>query len=97
MLIGLRPSSLSTSSSGLTTSASRRLGDADGDIGVAGSTSRISVVDRDAITCSGPMPYQAAAAGRMKCTPLPEQIQTVKPFARKSARSSFIGWNVTSP
>ena len=51
---------------------------------------------RVAITRSGGMPCHSAAAGRMKCTPLPEQIQTENPRAVSSAMSSFIGWKVVS-
>ena len=96
MLIGLRSWSLRTASSGWTTSPSRRLGEPDGAVSSL-SISCITVVEREAITCSGPMPYQASAAGRMKWTPLPEQIQTLKPRARSSPISSRIGWKVVSP
>ena len=91
MLTGFRSSSLSTWSCGSTTRSSRRFGvfSLSGD---GSSTSRSSVSGRDAMTRSGPMPYQSSAAGRMKCTPLPEQIQTANPFASSSATSSFIGW-----
>jgi hypothetical protein len=94
MLTGFRSSSLSTWRCGNTTSSSRRLGASPAAVAspaAAPSTSRNSETAREAMTCSGPTPYQASAAGRMKWTPLPEQIQTEKSWLRSSAISSFIG------
>ena len=96
MLTGLRSSSLSSWSSGRTTRSSRLLGESPA-ANSSPSISRITDVGREAITRSGGMPYHSAAAGRMKCTPLPEQIQTEKSRDRRNAISSFIGANVVSP
>jgi hypothetical protein len=65
-----------------------------GSLTSTGLWSRISnfTTPLEPITCSGGMPYVASANTRMNSTPPPDTMNVLKPFARRYASTSSIGW-----